>query len=108
MAFELVKNIVEAEKEVDSIKNQAKLKAETIKAEAKNRAQQMLADVKVNAKSLQLKMADDAFKESELEVHDIIAKAQQQCQEIESASQLKRADAVKAVIGKVVKIDGDS
>ena len=108
MAFEVVKNIVEAEKEVDVIKTKALMQAEEIKKQAEEKAIEMISETKRNAKQLREKAISEAVTKSKAEAEIIIAEAKVQCEKLRSASLEKKDRAVKAVIGKVVGINGDS
>ena len=75
MAFEVVKNIVEAEKEADSVKLKAQSDAESIVKDAEAKAAQMLVDAKNEAKETEKRLIKAAVEESRKEVEEIIAKA---------------------------------
>ncbi len=108
MAFEVIKNIVEAENEVDSIKAQADANALRVISAAKAQADTLIADVRRSAKSEQKAAVEKAIEAAKPEVDKIMADALKVCDEVKNTADRNRQKAVDAVIGKVVGIDGDS
>ena len=108
MAFEVIKNIVEAENEIDSIKAQADANAQKIISDAKAQADTLIADVRRSAKSEQKAAVEKAVQVTKPEVDKIMADALKVCDEVKNTADKNRQKAVEAVIGKVVGINGDS
>ena len=108
MAFEVIKNIVEAENEIDSIKAQAQAKAQKIISDAKAQADTLIADVRRSAKSDQKTAVEKAVEGTKPEVEKIMTDALKVCDEVKNTADKNREKAVEAVIGKVVGINGDS
>ena len=93
MAFEVMKEILEAEKRAEEILKQAAVEKETIKVEAMNKSNEMIADAKKMAK---------AITESQPKKDNILAEATKCCQEIKETAQTRLEQAADAVIRKVV------
>lgn len=108
MAFEVIKNIVEAENEVDSIKAAAAADAQKIKADAKAKADTLIADVKRSAKADEKAAVEEAIKNAQPEVESILSYAEEVCKEVKLTAEKNRQKALEAVIGKVVGINGHS
>lgn len=108
MAFEVIKNIVEAENEIDSIKAQADANALRIISDAKAQADTLIADVRRSAKSEQKAAVEKAIEDTKPEVDKIMADALKVCDEVKNTADKNKQKAVEAVIGKVVGINGDS
>ena len=108
MAFEVIKNIVEAENEIDSIKAQADANALRIISDAKAQADTLIADVRRSAKSEQKAAVEKAIEDTKREVDKIMADALKVCDEVKNTADKNKQKAVEAVIGKVVGINGDS
>lgn len=108
MAFDVIKDIVEAEKEVDNIKSRANAEAEAIRAEAKVKAAEMIAEAKKQSKLNQTQMIKSAVENSQTDVEKIIAEAARKCEDVKKSAEERRDKAVQAVIGKVVGINGYS
>lgn len=108
MAFEVIKNIVEAENEIDSIKAEAYADAQKIKADARANADALIAEVRRSAKSDEKKAVAKAVEGTKPEVDKILAGAGDVCKQVKATAEKNRQKAVEAVIGKVVGINGDS
>ena len=108
MAFEVIKNIVEAENEVDSIKAAAAADAQKIKADAKAKADTLIADVKRSAKADEKAAVEEAIKNAQPQVESILSHAEKVCKEVKLSAEKNRQPALEAVIGKVVGINGHS
>ena len=108
MAFEVIKNIVEAENEVDSIKAAAAADAQKIKADAKAKADTLIADVKRSAKADEKAAVEEAIKNAQPQVESILSHAEEVCKEVKLSAEKNRQPALEAVIGKVVGINGHS
>ena len=108
MAFEVIKNIVEAENEIDSIKAQADANALRIISDAKAQADTLIADVRRSAKSEQKAAVEKAIEDTKPEVDKIMADALKVCDEVKNTADKNKQKAVEAVIGKVLGINGDS
>lgn len=108
MAFEVIKNIVEAEEKVETIKAQALADAAAIKKEAKAKAEQLLEDSKKLAQENRVKAIEQAVNDSRPQAEEILAKSKEMCNAVREAAAKNKEDAVKSVLGKVVGINGDS
>ena len=98
MAFEVIKNIVEAENEIDSIKAQADANAQKIISDAKVQADTLIADVRRSAKSEQKAAVEKAVQDTKPEVDKIMADALKVCDEVKNTADKNRQKAVEAVI----------
>ena len=90
MAYEILKSIVEAEARAVEIKKQAVVQAEQMKADALKQQESLLEEAKLQGKK-ELQEAVEAAVEAE-----------DTCSGIREQAALKKEEAVKAVIGKVV------
>ncbi|MBR5468168.1 MAG: hypothetical protein IKU80_02935 [Firmicutes bacterium] len=108
MAFEVIKNIVEAEKEAENIKLQAADKAQQIKADALKKAEEIALVFAREAKAKRAEMVKAAVEQSQSEVESILAEAKDKCTQVQDVANSRKDMAVKAVIRKVVGTDGDS
>lgn len=108
MAYEILKNIVEAEKQAETIKSQAALEADNIRSDCLKKIDAMYAQVKVQAAEEETKMVKSAVDKTKDKVKDIINQSTEVCKKIEQESKSKSTAAVNAVIGKVVGKNGNS
>ena len=108
MAFEVIKNIVEAENETDSIKAKAAAEAQKIVSDARAKAETLIADMIRSAKSDEMAAVAEAVKKVQPEVGKIVADADIVCQEVRKTAEKNKEKVVDAVIRKVVGINGHS
>ena len=108
MAFDVIKNIVEAEKEAENIKLSAADKAQQIKADAVKKAEEIALNSAREAKAKRAEMVEKAVEQSQAEVESILAEAKEKCTQVQNLANSRKDMAVKAVIRKVVGTDGDS
>lgn len=102
MAYEILKSIVEAEARAVEIKKQAVVQAEQMKAEALKQQESLLEEVKLQGKKEQQEVVAAAIEESHEAIRKITKEAEETCSGIREQAALKKEEAVKAVIGKVV------
>ena len=108
MAFDVIKDIVSAEKEADAIKADAEAKARQIKADAVLKADGIKSQVKQNASAYEKTAVEAAINGAQAEVNKITLAAEEKCAQVKAQAQANRQKAIEAVIGKVVGINGDS
>jgi len=89
------------------IKN-AEAEAASLKAEAEKKGAAIIAEVRQKSKAELNAAADVAVSESSGAVAEIAEQAELDCRKVKEKASLKKEEAVKAVIGKVVGINGNS
>lgn len=102
MAFEIIKNIVEAEQLSDNIKAEAIAEAEQIRAGAAAKSSEILADVKKQAKIQEDNLINKAVENSKGRCSEILAEAVKKCNNIKKTATERKSEAIEAVMGKVV------
>ena len=102
MAYEILKSIVEAEARAVEIKKQAVVQAEKMKAEALKQQESLLEEAKLQGKKELQEALEAAVVESREAIQEIMKEADKTCAAIREQASLKKEEAVKAVIGKVV------
>ena len=102
MAYEILKSIVEAEARAVEIKKQAVVQAEQMKADALKQQESLLEEVKLQGKKELQEVVAAAIEESHEAIRKITKEAEETCSGIREQAALKKEEAVKAVIGKVV------
>ena len=102
MALEVMKSIVDAEQKAEALKAEAQKSADAIRAGAKTKSDALLSGVKREAKLREEQMVAAAVAGSQGRVEEILARADQDCQQIREAAARKKDEAVTAIIGKVV------
>ncbi len=108
MALEIMKNIIEAERQADEIRQNAQKEAESIKSQAETKSFEILSQVKRNAKAEEKSLIEKAVEGTKDNVSQILKEADEKCNEIKYSAELKMAQAVEAVARKVVGEDGNS
>ncbi len=107
MALEIMRGIVEAEKNADGIKAEALKEAENLKAETVRRSNEILASAKKEAKLVEEELIQKAVASSQPKISEILSEADSQCKKIKETAGAKKSEAVKAVLGRVVGDDGN-
>ena len=102
MAFEVMKEILEAEKRAEEILKQASAEKDTMKAETINKSNNMIEDAKKLAKQASEQKIAKAIAESQPKKDEILAEATKRCEEIKETAQTRLEQAADAVIRKVV------
>ena len=102
MAYEILKSIVEAEARAVEIKKQAVVQAEKMKADALKQQESLFDEVKLQGKTELQEAVEAAVEESREAILKINEEAEATCSGIREQAALKKEEAVKAVIGKVV------
>ncbi len=102
MAFEIIKSIVEAEKQAESIKIKATADAEEIKANALAKSSEIAADAKLKAKKEGENMIAQAITDSQPQKEEILEDVAKKCEAIKKTAEQRMEKAAEAVIGKVV------
>ena len=102
MAYEILKSIVEAEARAVEIKKQAMVQAEQMKADALKQQESLLEEAKLQGKKELQEAVEAAVEESREVIQKITKEAEETCFKIKEQAALKKEEAVKAVIGKVV------
>lgn len=102
MAYEILKSIVEAEARAVEIKKQAVVQAEQMKAEAMKQQESLFEETKLQGKKELQDAVETAVEESREAILKITKEAEDTCSKIREQAALKKEEAVKVVIGKVV------
>ncbi|WP_458406759.1 hypothetical protein [Anaerotignum sp.] len=102
MAYEILKSIVEAEARAVEIKKQAVVQAEKMKADALKQQEALFEETKLQGKQELQEALEAAVEESRGAILKITKEAEETCSNIREQAALKKEEAVKAVIGKVV------
>ena len=108
MALEIIKNIADAEQKSDSIRTNALAQAEQMKLDAENKCKEVFVNATKQAKTTAAKLIEDAVSLTQAEVTTILSDADNSCEVIKSNATQKMAQAVDAVIRKVVGANGNS
>lgn len=108
MALDIIKDIVEAEAKADEMIKNAEAEAASLKAEAEKKGAAIIAEAKLKAKADLNEVTNVAVDESVDAVAKIAEQAELDCRNVKDAATLKKEEAVKAVIGKVVGTNGNS
>lgn len=108
MALDIIKDIVEAEAKAEEMIKNAEAEAASLKAEAEKRSAAILAEARQKSKAELNAAADVAVGESRNAVAEIARQAELDCRKVKEAASLKKEEAIKAVIGKVVGTNGNS
>lgn len=106
MAFDIIKNIVEAEKQADDIKSKASEQIKALKGGVDSTVLEKFSNAKKEATAEEEKLVQKAKDDSKEKVDAILSKAKKECDEIFSKAKAKEEAAISAVIGKVVGSDG--
>ena len=102
MALEVMKSIVEAERQAQDSTTKAQEQAQALLADAKAQSAAMLSGVKKNAKAEEEARVSAAVSGSRQQVEQISKNADQVCESIRQKAAGKKNEAVNAIIGKVV------
>lgn len=102
VAFEIMKEILEAEQRAEEILKQASVEKETMKAEAAEKSSIMIADAQRTAKQTSKEKIEKAIADSQPKKDKILAEATKCCEEIKETAQTRLEQATDAVIRKVV------
>lgn len=102
MAYEILKSIVEAEARAVEIKKQALVQAEKMKADALKQQESLFEEARKQGKQELQEALEAAVGESREAILKITKEAEDTCSRIREQAALKKEEAVKAVIGKVV------
>lgn len=108
MAFDVIKNIVEAETQAEQIKLSALQKVAAIKTEAAQKAEEIIKNAALKAKTDKEETVRKAVEECQSDVQGIIKEAEAKCAQTASVAGSRKDMAVKAVMRKVVGVNGDS
>lgn len=107
MALDIIKDIVDAEARADEMIRNAEAEAQSLKAEAEKKGTAILQEERLTAKKQLSAAGEEAIKQSGQALDSIAAQAQEDCKKIAEAASKKTEEAIAAVIGKVVGINGD-
>ena len=102
MAFEIMKEILEAEQRAEEILKQASVERETMRTEAVQKSNAILSEAKKEAKKASQQKIEKAIADSQPIKAEILAQAAEHCQQIQTDAQSRLETAVQAVVGKVV------
>ena len=102
MAYEVLKKIVSAEDEAETIVAQAKSKLESIISSANERADQNILSAYKSNEDFIAQAANNAYESVKTEKDDIEKNAAAECNSICTKATANKEAAINAVIGKVV------
>lgn len=102
VAFEIMKEILQAEQRAEDILKQASVEKETMKAEAIEKSKNIIADAQKMAKQASEQKIAKAIAESQPKKDKILAEATKCCEEIKETATTRLEQAADAVIRKVV------
>ncbi|MBO8435071.1 MAG: hypothetical protein IAC55_07110 [Tyzzerella sp.] len=108
MAFEIIKSIIDAESQGDSIQKSAIEEANLIKSQADSLALNMPQKTKAEAKAYEDELVKKAISDAEPKKKEILEDALKKCTELKASAESKIDLAVESVIRKVVGEDGNS
>lgn len=108
MALEVVKQILDTEKEGDNIVKTAKAKAQDSVKEAMAQAENIKAAAETEAENLYKKILDRYVKQGEKECEPIKKQSDEKRQSILAVPADVMDEAVKMVIERIVSSNGDS
>lgn len=107
MAFEIIKGIVEAERQAEEMKAKAIVDAGAIHAATLKKCDEITAEVSQKAKRTEKTMIAEAIESCQSRKDEILDEAKTRGQEIREIAAKQKERAVLAVMGKVVGMDGD-
>lgn len=102
MAFEIISEIVEAEKKADQMKADAIKRAEEIQKEAYSKAKEIELEAEEKAAADKAALIKNAVESSGKQVSEIISAAEAEAEKIGENVQTLKPRAVESVIRKVV------
>ena len=102
MAYEILKNIVEAEERAIRMKKDAAAEAEKIKADAIKQRELLFEEAKRQGEKERQEAVAAASAQSREIIQKIAQEAEAACDSLKAQAALKKEDAVEAVMRKVV------
>ena len=107
LALEIMKGVLEAEKEAEIIRQAALKEAEGIRSEANEKCKKIMLSSETDLKTEIDKLNEAALESAKPQVEAIAENAQAQCKALKESSAAKLDSAVEAIIRKVVAGHGN-
>ena len=107
LALEIMKGVLEAEKEAENIRQSALRDAENIRIEANERCKRIILSSESDLEIEINKLKEAALESAKPQVESIMENARAQCEALKEASASKQNAAIEAIIRKVVVEHGN-
>ena len=107
LALEIMKGVLEAEKEAENIRQAALRDAESIRAEANEKCKKIMLSSESDLEMEIRKLSEAALESVKPQVEAIMAQASEQCESLKESCAAKQNEAAEAIIRKVVVRDGN-
>ena len=107
LALEIMKGVLEAEKEAEIIRQTANKDAENIRIQANETCKKIILSSEADLEIEINKLSEAALESVKPQIEAIMAQANAQCEALKESCASKQTEAVDAIIRKVVVRDGN-